>query len=108
MLFARVVGNVVCTRKDEKLVGTKLLLVQPVDLEGAPKGNPMVGIDAVGSGEGELVLIVQGSSARLTRQTEGNPVDCTIFAVVDSIEKEGRQVFSKSGDFAGRKNAAEA
>ncbi len=60
MVFARVVGNVVCTRKDEKLVGMKLLLVQPVDLAGAAKGIPLVAIDAVGSGEGELVLIVQG------------------------------------------------
>ena len=102
MLFARVVGNVVCTRKDEKLVGMKLLLVQPVDLEGQAKGNPLVAIDAVGSGEGELVLIVQGSSARQTRQTEGNPVDCTIFAVVDYVEKEGKVVFSKSDDFAGK------
>ncbi len=103
MLFARVVGKVVCTRKDEKLVGTKLLLVQPVDLEGSHKGLPMVAIDAVGSGEGEIVLIVQGSSARQTRQTEGNPVDCTIFAVVDSVENNGRTVFSKSTDFAGKK-----
>lgn len=99
MLFARVVGNVVCTRKDEKLVGTKLLIVQPVDLTGAVKGQPLVAIDAVGSGEGELVLIVQGSSARQTRQTESNPVDCTIFAVVDLVEQEGRLVFSKNKDF---------
>ena len=103
MIFARVVGNVVCTRKDEKLVGTKLLLVQPVDLAGGAKGNPLVAIDTVGSGEGELVLIVQGSSARQTRQTEGNPVDCTIFAVVDYIEKEGKTLFSKSEDFAGKR-----
>ena len=102
MLIARVVGNVVCTRKDEKLVGTKLMLVQPVDLAGVPKGNPMVASDSVGSGEGELVLIVQGSSARQTRQTEGNPVDCTIFAVVDYVEKEGKIIFSKSEDFAGK------
>src|SRR2546430_566438 len=102
MLIARVVGNVVCTRKDEKLVGTKLLLVQPVDLAGAARGNPMVAIDAVGSGEGELVLIVQGSSARQTRLTEGNPSDCTIFAVVDYVEKEGKVIFSKSEDFAKR------
>ncbi len=99
MLFARVIGNVVCTRKDEKLLGSKLLLVQPVDLQGAPKGNPLVAVDSVGSGSGELVLIVQGSSARQTSQTEGNPVDCTIFAVVDYVEKDGKQVFSKSEDF---------
>ncbi len=102
MIFARVVGKVVCTRKEEKLVGTKLLLVQPVDLEGASKGTPLVAIDSVGSGEGEVVLIVQGSSARQTRQTEGNPVDCTIFAVVDSVESNGRTVFMKATDFAGK------
>ena len=101
MIFARVVGNVVCTLKDEKLVGTKLLLVQPVDLEGAAKGNPLVAVDAAGAGEGELVLLVQGSSARQTKRTEGNPVDCTIFAIVDTIEKDGRMVFKKSEDQAG-------
>src|SRR3989338_3432940 len=100
MLFARVVGNVVCTRKDEKLVGTKLLLVQPVYLSGAAKGTPLVAVDAVGSGEGEFVLIVQGSSARQTRQTEGNPVDCTIFAVVDYVDKDGKTLFTKREDFA--------
>lgn len=102
MVFARVVGNVVCTRKEDKLVGTKLLLVQPVDLSGAAKGNPLVAVDSVGAGEGELVLIVQGSSARQTRQTEGSPVDCTIFAVVDTVEKDGETVFTKSGDFAAK------
>ncbi|MCS7185002.1 MAG: EutN/CcmL family microcompartment protein [bacterium] len=99
MLFARVIGNVVCTRKDEKLVGTKLLLVQPVDLNGEPKGSQLVAVDVVGAGEGELVLIVQGSSARQTKRTEGNPVDCTIFAVVDSIESNGKIVFKKTSDF---------
>ncbi|HOW27957.1 MAG TPA: EutN/CcmL family microcompartment protein [Elusimicrobiota bacterium] len=98
MLFARVTGTVVCTRKEEKLVGTKLLLVQPVDLENNPKGSALVGIDVVGAGEGELVLIVQGSSARQTQRTEGNPVDCTIFAVVDTVEKDGKVVFLKSAD----------
>ena len=98
MLFARVTGNVVCTRKDDKLVGTKLMLVQPVDLENKPKGNTLVAIDTVGAGEGELVLIVQGSSARQTTRTENNPVDCTIFAIVDTIEKDGSIVFKKNKD----------
>ena len=95
MVFARVVGNVVCTIKDEKLVGTKLLLVQPVGPDEKPKGHPLVAVDVVGAGEGELVLIVQGSSARQTTRTEGNPVDCAIFAIVDTIEKDGRVVFHK-------------
>ncbi|OGS50598.1 MAG: hypothetical protein A3J79_01085 [Elusimicrobia bacterium RIFOXYB2_FULL_62_6] len=98
MIFARVVGNVVCTRKDDKLVGTKLLMVQPVGLDDAPKGNVLVGIDAVGAGTGELVLLVQGSSARQTSKTESTPVDCTIFAIVDTIEKDGKVVFTKSKD----------
>jgi len=104
MLFARVIGNVVCTRKDEKLNGSKLLLVQPVDLDGNPKGTPLVAIDVVGAGEGELVLIVQGSSARQTKRTEGNPVDCTIFAIVDFIEKDGKIIFRKKDDYLGKKN----
>ncbi|MCK5106318.1 MAG: EutN/CcmL family microcompartment protein [Elusimicrobiales bacterium] len=98
MLFARVVGNVVCTHKDDKLVGSKLLLVQPVGLDDKPRGNVLVGIDSVGAGEGELVLIVQGSSARQTQKTENNPVDCTIFAIVDTIEKQGKIVFTKAKD----------
>lgn len=98
MIFARVSGSVVCTQKDEKLVGCKLLLVQPVDLSGAAKGNPLVAVDAVGAGEGELVLLVQGSSARQTSRTQGNPVDAVIFAIVDTVEQGGKVVFKKSED----------
>jgi microcompartment protein CcmK/EutM len=100
MIFARVTGNVVCTLKDEKLVGTKLMLVQPVDLAGAAKGNPIVAVDAVGAGEGELVLIVQGSSARQTSRTNNTPVDAVIFGIVDSVEQGGKNVFRKSKDTA--------
>ena len=98
MIFARVTGNVVCTQKDEKLVGCKLLLVQPVDLAGAPKGGPIVAVDSVGAGEKELVLLVQGSSARQTSRTQGNPVDAVIFAIVDTVEQGGKVVFKKSED----------
>lgn len=102
MIFARVVGNVVCSRKDEKLVGGKLMLVQPVDMENASKGAPLVAFDVVGAGDGELVLLVQGSSARQTARTEGNPVDCAICAIVDTIEKDGKTIFRKREDFVGR------
>lgn len=103
MIFARVTGNVVCTQKDEKLVGCKLLLVQPVDLAGAAKGGPIVAVDAVGAGEGELVLLVQGSSARQTSRTNNNPVDAVIFAIVDTVEQGGKKVFTKAQDaHAGR------
>ncbi len=100
MVFARVVGSVVATNKDEKLTGKKLLLVQPVSPEGVAKGNPLVAVDAVGAGEGEFVLLVQGSSARQTAATEGNPVDCAIVAIVDYVERGGKFVFEKKKDKA--------
>ena len=100
MVFARVTGNVVCTLKDEKLVGTKLMLVQLVDINGAAKGNPLVAVDAVGAGEGELVLLVQGSSARQTSRTNNTPVDAVIFAIVDTVEQNGKTAFKKSTDAA--------
>ncbi|MDE2290615.1 MAG: EutN/CcmL family microcompartment protein [Elusimicrobia bacterium] len=102
MVFARVVGTVVSTNKEPKLVGKKLLLVQPVEAGGAPKGGPLVAVDAVGSGEGEFVLLVQGSSARQTAATEGNPVDCAIVAIVDTVEQGGKAVFEKGKDPARR------
>ena len=98
MIFARVVGTVVSTNKEPKLVGKKLLLVQPVEPAGTPKGSPLVAVDAVGAGEGEFVLLVQGSSARQTAATEGNPVDCVVVAIVDTVELNGKAVFEKSKD----------
>lgn len=96
MQFARVIGNVVCTQKDEKINGTKLLLIQPVNIKFEPAGTPLVAIDAVGSGEGELILYASGSSARQTKRTEGTPCDCVIMGIVDLIEKDGQRVFDKS------------
>lgn len=96
MLLARVVGNVVSTRKSERLVGTKLLIIEPVDFkQQKADGKPLVAIDSVGAGVGEIVLIVQGSSARLTDTTKDTPVDATIMAIVDYIELEGNRTFSK-------------
>ena len=100
MIFARVTGTVVSTLKDPKLTGTKLLLVQPVDLSGAAKGNPIVAVDSVGAGEGEMVLLVQGSSARQTSRTKDCPVDAVIFAIVDTVEREGKTVFQKARETA--------
>ncbi len=96
MQLARVTGTVVSTQKTENMRGMKLLIVEPVDvktLESA--GKPLVGVDAVGAGEDEIVLYVQGSSARLTEQTEKLPVDCTIIAIVDFVEVEGSRTFAK-------------
>lgn len=96
MEFGIITGNVVCTRKDEKISGSKLLLVQPVDDNLKPVSTPLVGIDSVGAGEGELILFVKGSSARMTELTDDRPVDCTIMAIVDYVEKNGKTIFDKS------------
>ncbi len=96
MQFARVIGNCVCTTKDEKLPKEKLLVIQPVDLTfKKPAGGMLVGIDVVGAGTGELVLFVSGSSARQTSITENKATDCTIMAIVDYVEKDGKTIFSK-------------
>ena len=95
MLLGRVVGTVVATRKEDELSGLKLLLVRGADAEGKPVGSLVVAIDAVGAGLGEVVLYASGSSARQTRVTRDRPVDATVMAIVDAIEHEGRQTYTK-------------
>lgn len=96
MLLARVIGNVVSTRKSESMTGSKLLVVEPVDYkEQKADGKPLVAVDSVGAGVGEIVLIVQGSSARLTETTKERPADAAIIAIVDYVEFEGKRTFAK-------------
>ena len=95
MLLGRVVGTVVSTNKEPELSGLKLLLVRGADVEGKPTGALVVAIDAVGAGLDVVVLYASGSSARQTRVTKDRPVDATIMAIVDSIELEGRQTYTK-------------
>ena len=96
MLIAKVVGDVVASHKAEGLTGHKLLLVQPLDVKGAPKGNQFVASDSVGAGPGEWVIVCQGSSARMTPVSEGKPVDAVVIGIIDSITFEGDEVFRKS------------
>ena len=84
MQLARVVGSVVATRKEESLLGLKLLVVRPLDEEGRESGNALVSADAVGAGPDEVVLIAAGSSARQTTATDKRQVDSVIMAIVDS------------------------
>jgi len=95
MLLGRVIGTVVSTNKEQELSGLKLLLLRGADVEGNPTGGLVVAIDAVGAGMGEVVLYASGSSARQTRVTKDRPVDATIMAIVDAIEHEGRQTYTK-------------
>ena len=96
MYAARIIGTVVCTQKDPGMNSFKMQVVQPVNLLTLKdEGKPAVAIDAVGAGDGEIVLVVAGSSARLTEITMNKPVDSTITAIVDYIDIEGKRVFDK-------------
>jgi microcompartment protein CcmK/EutM len=101
MILARVQGTVVSTRKDHGLLGLKLLLVREVDAQFKPAGNPVVAADAVGAGEGEIVMVVAGSSARLTEVSRDKPVDAVIVGIVDAVEVAGKDVYRKSSGVAG-------
>jgi ethanolamine utilization protein EutN len=85
VLVARIVGTVVATRKDPRLVSSKLLVVRPVDPKGKPDGNVLVAIDTVDAGVGETVLVVSGSSARMAAGLKDCPVDAAIIGVIDTV-----------------------
>jgi microcompartment protein CcmK/EutM len=86
MLLAKIVGTVVATRKDPRLVSSTLLVVRPMDPRGKAEGNYLVAIDTVDAGVGETVLIVSGSSARLAAGLKDCPVDAAIVGIVDEVE----------------------
>jgi ethanolamine utilization protein EutN len=90
MQIGRVIGTLVATKKHHKMEGAKLLLVQPLTLEDAPKGVAVLAIDSVGAGVGEKVLIVQeGKSAGDALRRKAAPVDAAIIGIVDTVTVEG-------------------
>lgn len=96
MILARVRGNVISSTKSDRLEGLKLLLVVPIEISSfEEKGQPLVAIDSVGAGEGEVVMCVGGSSSRQTSLTDGKPVDLSIIGIIDSVELNGNKIFEK-------------
>lgn len=85
MILARVVGTVVATRKDPRLEGKKLIVIQPVSPDGKPEGGYIVAVDTVSAGNRELVLAVAGSSARMADGCKDIPVDSAIIGIVDAV-----------------------
>ncbi len=88
MLLARVMGTVVATRKDERLLGKKLLVCRTVNPQGEPEGAYLVAVDTVGAGFHETVLIVSGSSARMSANFKESPVDSAIVGIVDEVRMD--------------------
>jgi microcompartment protein CcmK/EutM len=96
MLIGKVVGTVVSTHKDEGMKGFKLLVVQNLQLDMKLSSSYVIACDAVGAGIGDVVIVVQGSSARLTEQTKNKPVDAAIICIVDSVEVGGKLIYEKA------------
>jgi ethanolamine utilization protein EutN len=86
VLLAKIIGTVVATRKDPRLVSNKLMVVRPIDPRGKPEGNSLVAIDTVDAGVGETVLVVSGSSARMAFGMKDCPVDAAIVGIVDTVD----------------------
>lgn len=86
MQIARVIGTVVSTIKNESLEGRRFLIVQTLDVKLNAKGSPMVALDAVGAGVGELVFWCRGKEASFPFKRDETPTDCTVVAIIDSDE----------------------
>jgi ethanolamine utilization protein EutN len=84
MQIARVIGTVVSTVKNESLHSRKLLLVQTLNADLKPKGSPMIALDSVGAGVGELVFWCRGKEAAFPFKRDSTPTDCTIVGIIDS------------------------
>jgi microcompartment protein CcmK/EutM len=93
--LARIVGTVVATRKEETITGAKLLVLERLNEKLDSIGDFLVAVDAVGAGEGELVLYASGSSARQTHLTKDSPTDAVVMAIVDSFSVHDVTVYRK-------------
>ncbi len=104
MFVAKVTGSLVATQKVHSMVGYKLLIVEPYRLEPQDRhrlittGRTFVAVDMLGAGEGEFVLITQGSSARLTPETKDMPIDTVVVGIVDRVHIESQCVYSRETD----------
>ena len=101
MFVAKVTGSVVSPQKVESMTGYKLLVIEPYRLDEKKRnalvttGRTFIAVDTLGSGEGDFVLITQGSSARLTPETKTLPIDAVIIGIVDKVHIDKQPVFSR-------------
>lgn len=95
MIIARVVGAAVASLKLDALQASKLLVVQQADARGEAAGPVFLAVDLVGAGEDELVIVSQGSSARMAIGNDRSPADAAIVGILDSVRYCGEQVFTK-------------
>lgn len=102
MFIARVTGSVVATQKTATMTGHKLLVVEPYRLDEKTRsslvttGRTFIAVDTLGAGDGQFVLVTQGSSARLTPETKSLPIDAVVIGLVDTVRIGGNEVFQKN------------
>ena len=102
MFVAKVTGAVVSTQKVDSIVGYKLLVVEPYRLDNKTRkklnttGRTFISVDTLGAGEGDYVLITQGSSARLTEETRDLPIDTVVVGIVDNVHVDNHSVYERS------------
>lgn len=88
MYLGRILGRVVCTRKDQMMEGLKMLIVTAIDGDGNPKGKPFIATDSIGAGAGETVFLCGGGEAALPFPGKQRPPsDATVIGIVDSVER---------------------
>jgi microcompartment protein CcmK/EutM len=87
MQLGRVIGNVVCTIKNDALEGKKLMLVQPVDMNLQDKGRAIVAVDSVGAGSGELIYWCRGKEASFPWPDQEVPTEASIVGIIDELHR---------------------
>lgn len=98
MQLARIIGSVVSTEKLTSLEGTKLLVMQPIDSSGKDVGSPIVGVDTVGAGIGDLVLVIYEGWAARTCFPTGNPlapIETVIAGIIDEYVTDENTIYQK-------------
>lgn len=94
MKISKVVGVAISTEKEPRLEGSKLLLVRDADVAGKETGSPYIAQDTVGAGPGELVIVVEGSTARVAAGDD-RPVDAAIVGILDSLSVDEKVTYAK-------------
>ena len=101
MFVALVTGSIVATQKTSTMTGHKLLIVEPYRLDQKNRtqlittGRTFIAVDTLGAGEGQFVLVTQGSSARMTPETKTLPIDAVVIGLIDTVQADGKEVFNR-------------
>lgn len=86
MYLGKIIGTVVATRKDENLVGSKLMITQPLNMKLKAIGEPVIAVDTVGAGIGELIILSKGTAARIAARKMDSPIDIAIVGIIDEMD----------------------